>query len=116
MKKHSMLSAILALAMVLSASAAFAAKVEGTIQAVDGTAMKLEVANAAGETSAVWYDAATSWPEGVTDPAGLIGKSVTITTDEASEKATSVEEAAAASESASAEAAAGSAAGEKSPW
>ena len=75
-------------------AAAFAGTVEGTVKSVDSAASTLEVTTETGSSS-VAYSAATTWPEGVTDPASLVDKKVTVTTDDATGAATSVAEAAA---------------------
>ena len=85
---------LMLIAVVALSGAAYAAEVKGTIASVNATASKLEVAT---ENGASWveYSAATTWPEGITDPASLKDKQVTITTDEAG-KATAVSSEAAA--------------------
>ena len=90
MKKIAM---FLLVVFVAFQAAAFAGTVEGTVKSVDSAAMKLEVTTDAGSSS-VSYSATTTWPEGVTDPASLVDKKVTITTDDTSGAATSVAEAA----------------------
>jgi len=76
-------------------AAAFAGTVEGTVASVDSVASTLEVTTEAGSSS-VAYSATTTWPAEVTDPASLVGKSVKVTTDDATGAATSVEEVVAA--------------------
>ena len=92
MKKVAM---FLLVVFVAFQAAAFAGTVEGTVASVDAAASTLEVTTDAGSSS-VAYSAATTWPAGVTDPASLVGKKVTVTTDDVSGAATSVEEVAAA--------------------
>ena len=96
--------AVMAVIFAISQTAALAATVQGTVKSVDTTAMKLEIKGSMDESSSVEYDATTKWPVGVTDPSTLVGKNVSINTDDATKKATAVEEAKA--EAAKAEAAA----------
>jgi len=70
----------------------FAGTVSGTVASVDSAAKTLNVNTDAGSSS-VSYTDTTTWPEGVTDPASLVGEEVTITTDDAIGSATSVAEA-----------------------
>ena len=88
---------IVLVALVAFQVAAFAAEISGTVKSVDATAMKLEVSEE-GKMESTWvaYTAETKWPEGVTDPATLVDKSVVVTTDDVTKAATSVEEAKAA--------------------
>ncbi len=86
------LGIFLVVALVALQGVALAATVEGTVKSVDATAMKLEVSSG-DEVSSVTYNAETKWPEGVTDPSTLVDKEVTISTDDVTGVATSVEEA-----------------------
>ena len=43
-----------------------------------------------GTSSSVSYADTTTWHAGVTDPSSLVGKEVSVTTDDATSKATSV--------------------------
>lgn len=76
-------------------AAAFAGTVAGTVASVDTTMKALNITTDAGSSS-ISYTDTTAWPEGVTDPASLVGKDVTVTTDDVTGAAVSVEEAAAA--------------------
>lgn len=71
--------------------AVLAAEIVGTVESVDQVANTLVIASAEG-TSAVSYDAATQWPEGITDPNLLVDKDVKVTTDDATGKAVLVVE------------------------
>lgn len=82
--------ASLAAAFVVFQGAAIAGMVGGAVQSVDPTTKSIVV----GETS-VTYSDTTTWPEGVTDPESLVGENVTVTTDDATSEATSVEKASA---------------------
>lgn len=88
MKKMAMVLVVLA-AFAAFQGVAFAGTVSGTVKSVDATAKTLEVTTATG-TSSVSYGDATTWPAGVTDPSTLVGKEVSVTTDDATSKATSV--------------------------
>ena len=73
--------AVIVLALVASLTgAAFAESLEGTVKAVDSAQGKLEIVTEAG-SSWVAYNAATQWPEGVTNPDSLIGEKVSVATD-----------------------------------
>ena len=92
MKKVQFVLAVLLVACVAFQGAVLAGMVEGTVSSVDATAKSLLVATAAGDSS-VTYSDMTTWPEGVTDPASLVGKTVKVSTDDATGEATAVEEA-----------------------
>ena len=79
---------LFAIAMLLSPMA-FAAMTEGTIASVDAAGKTLEIKTAEGSSSVMFGDA-TTWPEGVTDPSTLVGKSVKVETDDTTKEATSV--------------------------
>lgn len=83
--------------LVLAAfqASAWAGAVQGTVASVDAAAQTLSISTVEGDSS-VAYTAATTWPEGVTDPATLVGKSVEVTTDDATGAATAVAETAVA--------------------
>ena len=81
---------VLVAAFVAFQGAAFAAVVEGAVKSVDAEAKKIQI----GENW-ITYGDATSWPAGITDPSSLVGKNVTVNTDDATSQATSVAEAAA---------------------
>ncbi len=76
-------------------AAAFAGTVAGTVASVDLAAQTLALTTDSGSSSVSFSDT-TIWPEGITDPASLVGKNVTVTTDDATGAAVSVEEIAAA--------------------
>ena len=95
MKKVQMILAILVVAFVAFQGAALAGSVSGTVKSVDAAGKKLELSAADGMASSVSYSDTTKWPAGVTDPATLVGKKVTVATDDVTSTATSVEEAAA---------------------
>ena len=85
---------LLMVAFVAFQGAIFAAEasaVQGTVKSVDTAAKKIEVTTATGDSSVAYGDE-TKWPEGVTDPASLIGKEVKVSTDEATSAAKEVEE------------------------
>jgi hypothetical protein len=88
------IASFLIVALVALQGAAFAGTVEGTVKAVDTAMKKLEVSSVTGSSS-VSYDAATIWPAGVVDPISLVGKDVTVTTNDMTATAVSVEEKAA---------------------
>ena len=83
--------AFLVLASVAFQGALLAGVVEGTVASVDTAAKSISVTLADGSSSDVSYSDTTTWPADVTDPATLAGKSVTITTDDATGAAVSVE-------------------------
>jgi hypothetical protein len=89
MKTMRILMAVLAAVVLLGANVALAASISGTVVAVDGSMSELQVSTDQG-TSYIAFSAETAWPEGVTDPASLAGKSVSITTDDESGKALAV--------------------------
>ena len=76
-------------------AAAFAGTIGGTVASVDTAAKTLALTTDSGSSSVSFTDT-TIWPEGVTDPASLVGKDVTVTTDDVTGAAVSIEEAAAA--------------------
>lgn len=92
MKKAAM---FLLVVFVAFQAAAFAGTISGTVAFVDSAASTLEITTDTGSSS-VTYSASTTWPAEVTDPASLVGKKVTVTTDDVTGTATSVQEVAAA--------------------
>ena len=86
--------ATLLVACVAFQGRALAGTIEGTVSSVDATASSLAVSTAEGDSN-VSYSDTTTWPEGVADPAALVGKAVKVTTDDVTGEATAVEEAAA---------------------
>lgn len=89
-----MILAVLVMLSLAFQGGAIAGSVEGTVKSVDGAAKKLEVSTAEGASSWISYGDTTEWPAGVTDPSDLVGKKVSISTDDVTEEATSVAEAA----------------------
>jgi hypothetical protein len=81
---------ILVAAVALFQTAAFAAIVEGAVKSVDAEAKKIQIGD-----NWITYGDTTTWPAGITDPSSLVGKNVTVNTDDATSQATSVAEAAA---------------------
>ena len=97
MKKVNNILAVLATAFLMAQGAAFAGTVEGTVKSVDSMAKTAVVTTEAGDSN-VTFNADTEWPEGVTDPGTLVGKKVSVETDDATSVATSFTESEAAAE------------------
>ncbi|OGW80072.1 MAG: hypothetical protein A3G33_03985 [Omnitrophica bacterium RIFCSPLOWO2_12_FULL_44_17] len=87
MKKITLL---LIVALVILQGAAFAETLKGTVKAVDAVKKEMEIISLMGP-STIAYEDATTWPADVTDPATLVGRRVSVTTDDTTKKATSVE-------------------------
>ena len=92
MKKIQTVLAALILAAFVFQGAALAGTVAGTVNSVDSAMKKLEISAADGTSSSVSYGDTTTWPAGVTDPSTLVGKKVSVTTDDATGSASLVSE------------------------
>ena len=89
MKKQLIVLTLVALCFAFQ-GIAWAGSVEGTLNSVDSTNQTLAVQSAEG-VQEVGYGDTTVWPADVTDPASLVGKTVTISTDDATGGAVSVQ-------------------------
>ena len=76
--------AILAIVVLAMQGAAWAEMVQGKVEAVSAVTKKIKIETDKG-LSSVGFTAETKWPEGVTNPASLVGKKISIETNESGE-------------------------------